>query len=162
MDKSVKHLMSIEVVSVNPEQTIHDALNEMRKHEIRHLPVVTRRKGKLVGLLSEGDVLLYLQKNGTALEVDERVLVGDAMSKEVVYCYPNSKVVNVAATMITAKIDSVPIIEPSTNKLVGIVTTTDLLDDMCLAFELNGGSVRPLKYNNPNNRLQKNVRLVGQ
>ncbi len=160
MNKKVKDVMTSEVVWVSPEVSLHDAFQKMRKNDIRHLPVISRKNKNIIGMLSEGDIILYLQKNGPSLEMDSRVLVGDAMSKDVVFCYPNSKAVNVAATMITAKIDSVPVIDAKTDHLVGIITTTDLLDEMCLRFELDGGNIRPLKYKNPNSRLQRNVTRV--
>lgn len=152
MGKVIKEIMTKDVVWVNPKQTLLDALNLIRKFNIRHLPVVDKNTKELVGLLSEGDIILYCQKKGEKLEVDTNITVSEAMSRNVIYCYPSSSMANVAATMISAKIDSIPVLEGKEKKLVGIVTTTDLLDELCLAEELNGENVWPLKYDNPNHR----------
>ena len=43
-------------LSIRPEQTLAEAHRLMRKHRIRHLPVVDR--GKLVGIVSQRDLML--------------------------------------------------------------------------------------------------------
>lgn len=54
---SVEEVMSGEVFSVNPEDEIDKALQAMRKHKIRRLPVVSK-EGELEGILSMNDVVL--------------------------------------------------------------------------------------------------------
>lgn len=152
MSKPVKRIMSSRVISVQEHQTLYEAYELMRQFDIRHLPVVERKTKKLNGLLSEGDILLHCNRRGEKLLVSNKILVGDVMSRDVVFCYPSSQVSNVAATMIAAKIDCIPVIEGENKKVIGIITTTDLLDEICINEELNGEQVRPFKYNNPNRR----------
>lgn len=154
MGRLVKDIMTNEVVWVHPEQSLFEALSLMRQFDIRHLPVIEQQSNKLIGLLSEGDIILFCQKRGEKLEVDSQIHIHEAMSKDVVYCFPLSKPTSVAATMIVAKIDSLPVLDPETKQILGIVTTTDLLDEMCVNEELNGESVWPFKYNNPNKRMK--------
>lgn len=48
-------IMTKRVVLISPEKDIFEALNKMRDHDVRHLPVVDGKK--LVGLLTLKDVL---------------------------------------------------------------------------------------------------------
>src|SRR5215210_5966691 len=52
----VKEVMSTDVVTVRPDQTVDDAVKLMSQHQVRRLPVV--ENGKLVGILALGDVAL--------------------------------------------------------------------------------------------------------
>jgi len=52
---AVREVMTSEVISVQPEQSIEECMTLMTSKHIRHLPVV--EKNKLVGLISIGDVV---------------------------------------------------------------------------------------------------------
>lgn len=52
---SVKEIMSTEVVSVNPSQSIDECMALMTNKRIRHLPVL--EGNRLVGIISIGDVV---------------------------------------------------------------------------------------------------------
>jgi signal-transduction protein with cAMP-binding, CBS, and nucleotidyltransferase domain len=54
-DTAVADIMTGDVVTVQPHQSLEDCLALMDQHRIRHLPVV--REGKPVGMLSTRDVL---------------------------------------------------------------------------------------------------------
>lgn len=51
----VKDIMASNVVTVEPEKDIYDALMLMKEHNVRQLPVIDR--GRLVGLLTIKDIL---------------------------------------------------------------------------------------------------------
>jgi len=53
--KKVKHIMTRKVVSINPDQRAADAAAIMVKRKFGALPVL--RKGKLVGIITETDIL---------------------------------------------------------------------------------------------------------
>ncbi len=55
IDRSVKEIMSHEIVRIGPEEDIYDALLLMNQADIRRLPVVS--KNELVGLLTDKDIL---------------------------------------------------------------------------------------------------------
>jgi CBS domain-containing protein len=54
-DTPVEDLMTCNVLTVSPTQTVEDCMNLMTDNRVRHLPVVEH--GKLVGVISIGDVV---------------------------------------------------------------------------------------------------------
>jgi acetoin utilization protein AcuB len=52
----VRDRMSSPAVTITPNTTLQNALNLMHEHRFRRLPVVDE-KGKLVGIVSERDLL---------------------------------------------------------------------------------------------------------
>jgi CBS domain-containing protein len=52
---SVSEIMTTDVVSVRPDQTIVDCMELMTERHIRHLPVLDA--GRVIGLISIGDVV---------------------------------------------------------------------------------------------------------
>lgn len=57
LNKSVRELMTSQVVTVGPDLAVITALSLMTKRRIRHLPVV--EGGKLTGFVSIGDLVKY-------------------------------------------------------------------------------------------------------
>ena len=62
----VRAVMTTNVITMAPDETIHDAVELMLRHRIGCVPVV--EDGKLVGLVSETDCLRYLAR---VLDVSE-------------------------------------------------------------------------------------------
>ncbi len=58
LDAPISDLMTENVISVTPEQTIDDCMILMTENRIRHLPVT--KAGRLVGLISIGDLVKEL------------------------------------------------------------------------------------------------------
>jgi CBS domain-containing protein len=54
-DTPVEKLMTSNVLTVSPTQTVDDCMNMMTDNRVRHLPVVDA--GRLVGVISIGDVV---------------------------------------------------------------------------------------------------------
>ena len=121
----VKNKMTRHIITVSPEDTLKEALDIMNDQEIRHLPVVNGTE--LVGILPERDVLAQAKFNdqGT-LEVPDTA-IGDVMTTSVETCGPDSKIADAATIMVEHKIDCLPVTDSKDN-LVGLITSTDLLD----------------------------------
>jgi CBS domain-containing protein len=60
LKRQVKNVMSSPLITVEPTESIQDALTLMLKHGVRRLPVVKQRR--LVGIVSERDVLRWVLK----------------------------------------------------------------------------------------------------
>jgi CBS domain-containing protein len=117
----VRDIMRRDPISVSETEDLALALQIMLWHEIRHLPVV--RDGRVVGLLSERDVLAhrYPEEGGRALTGK----VGDAMKHPVETIHPGAFVADAAARMSVQKIGALPVVDAGA--LVGMITTTDVL-----------------------------------
>lgn len=51
----ISEIMSTNIISVGPDDTIDICMQRMTSHDIRHLPVLER--GELIGILSIGDLV---------------------------------------------------------------------------------------------------------
>jgi acetoin utilization protein AcuB len=115
--------MTREVIVVIPELPLSAAWTLMERRRIRHLPVV--RGETLLGILSDRDVLLHARRGpGGQLDVP-RDPVGGLMTPSPVTCEPSTTVAELVHIMTERKIDAIPVV--SDDKLVGLVTSTDLL-----------------------------------
>lgn len=114
----IQDLMSRSVHTIGASLTLADAAKVMKKHKIRHLPVLD--SGALVGLLSDRDV----QVISSLSDLDPTcILVEDAMSQAPWTVGPTTPLVEVALHMAETKIGSAVVME--NDKVVGVFTTTD-------------------------------------
>jgi acetoin utilization protein AcuB len=120
--------MSRPVISVSPEEPINEVLAMFRKEHIRRAPVM--KEGKLVGIVSERDLLNASPSSATTLSVWElnylisKVRVKDVMSKKVITVDKDTPIEEAARIMADKKIGGLPV--TSGEKVVGIITETDL------------------------------------
>lgn len=128
--KLVHDIMTGKVTTLNHDAKLLEAVLLMRSSGYRHLPVVNG--GRLVGLLSDRDVQRASPSMFAKMTPDEynRIFettpVEKVMAREPVAVTPKTPVAEVVQMMHEQKFGSVPVVEED-NKLVGIVTTTDLL-----------------------------------
>ena len=119
MNTTVQSYMSETIHSIGGEQMLSVAHEMMRKHGIRHLPVL--HGGKLVGLVSERDlrfVEALRDVNTDSIRVD------DAMATNVYCVSPDMPLAQVASHMAKFKCGSAVVMQ--SEKVVGILTTVDL------------------------------------
>jgi acetoin utilization protein AcuB len=120
--------MSRPVISVTPDMPINDVLAMFRKEHIRRAPVV--KDGKLVGIVSERDLLNASPSSVTTLSVWElnylisKVTVKNVMTKKVVTVDQDTPIEEAARIMADKKIGGVPVMSGS--NVVGVITETDL------------------------------------
>jgi acetoin utilization protein AcuB len=130
--------MSAPVISVLPTMPIAEALNLMRRENIRRAPVI--QDGKLVGIISETDLLNASPSQATSLSVWElnyllsKVTVKDVMTGKVLTVTEDTPVEDAACIMIDNKIGGLPVVRGA--EVVGIITETDLFK---VLTELMGG-----------------------
>jgi CBS domain-containing protein len=65
----VEEVASHELVTVEPEQDLDEALALMARHQVRRLPVV--EEGRLVGMLAQADVALEAKEKKVGETVEE-------------------------------------------------------------------------------------------
>ncbi len=125
----VKDRMSYPVITIHPEMPIQDALNLMHKESVRRLPVVDK-KGQLIGIVAEKDLLHASPSDATSLSVWEvtyllsKVTVEGIMAIDVITVTEDTPIEEAALIMADSKIGGLPVVRDS--ELVGIITETDL------------------------------------
>ncbi len=134
----VCQLMSRNVVTVGPSDSCLEAVARMHRARVRHLPVVDAM-GDLIGVVTDRDLRHHLfdprvlKEIGT-IAVDrllKAVPVSDVMSSPVLSAEFDDDVVEVARIMLEDKVGSLPVVE--NGRVVGIVTETDILRQICRA-----------------------------
>jgi acetoin utilization protein AcuB len=128
------------VICVRPEATLGNAYELMRENAIRHLPVLDGTR--LVGIISDRDLLMF----GNPVSDDElsfpTLPVSRLMSKDLVTATPETTLAEAAASMLQARLDSLPIVAAD-GALVGLVTTSDFLE---LASNTGGSEPLPFRF----------------
>ena len=125
----IRERMSASPVTIAADTPITEALRIMRQSEVRRLPVL-EPSGRLVGIVSEKDLLYASPSPATSLSIYEmqymlsRLLVSELMTKDVITIGPNTPVEEAARIMADHKIGGLPVMEG--DRLVGIITETDL------------------------------------
>lgn len=108
--------MVVDPVTLEPEQTIAQAIETMRRFNISGLPVITR-KGKLVGILTNRD--LRFQK-------DLRLKVSDIMTKENLVTVPEKVTLEEAKDLLQKhRIEKLLVVDKQKN-LKGLITVKDI------------------------------------
>ena len=129
--------MTHPVVYVSPDMPIQDALQLMKKENIRRVPVV--KDGKLVGIVSDKDLLNASPSQATSLSVWElhyllsKITVSEVMTKGVIVVSEDTPIEEAARIMADNKIGGLPVMRGS--GVVGIITETDIFR---LMLELTG------------------------
>jgi CBS domain-containing protein len=139
--------MSVDVITVEADAPASVARASMRRHRIRHLVVVEGER--LVGIVSERDLG---GTRGAASRRDRSVR--DLMAADPVSATPSTTLRQAANLMRGRTVGCLLVVEDG--RLVGIVTTTDLLD------QLGRGATRPtVRIERPPLRRPPGTGLVG-
>ncbi|NJP36976.1 CBS and ACT domain-containing protein [Alkalicoccus luteus] len=109
----IEEVMQKNVITITTDESVTVAAAKMKKHDVRHLPVVD--VDGIEGVLSNRDV------RGA-----ESGSVSDYMTRNVHTCLPGDFVEDAAHQMLENKIHCLPVVDPYEN-VIGILTDTDLL-----------------------------------
>jgi len=120
---NVSELMTREVVTIDKDRKLSDALELMEKHRISRLVVVNR--GAIVGMITDKDVLEVMGSSRYAKKLPSSLHVSTAMSRGVITIGRDTHISEAARIMLEHRIKSLPVVND--DSLVGIITTTDLL-----------------------------------
>ncbi len=135
----VRELMTSKPVVIAPEMPVPDALSLMRGRKIHQLPVVDN-KGKLVGIVTEQDLLHASASSVSTLSVWElptllsKITVAMVMVKNVATINEDTPVEEAARVMADMGIGCLPVM--GKDAMVGLVTKSDLFRAF---MELLGG-----------------------
>src|SRR5512136_2127797 len=126
----IRERMTRSPVLCTPDMRVSDAFDLMKKQRIRRMPVVDKN-GKLVGIVSDKDLLRVTPSPATTLSAYEipyllsKVKVSDVMTKKVITVAEDTPIEDAARIMVDNKIGGLPVVNES-NTVVGIITETDI------------------------------------
>ena len=133
----ISMIMTSPVVTLKKNDNLEKAEKLFKKHHIRHIPVVT--EDVVVGMLSYTD-LLRLSFADVTDNVDEDAdalvynmfTIKQVMKKNIITVSSSNSIKEVAEILATKEFHALPVVD--NNKLVGIVTTTDLIKYLLKQF----------------------------
>ena len=134
-------LLKRNVISINQDDTVYDAINILSEKKIGALPVLNDQN-KLCGMLSERDII---QKISNDKKIDfSHTQIKSIMTTKVITCNENTES-NVLMTIMTNnKIRHIPIIEK--NSLIGIVSIGDVVKRLLEKFNLENAELKSWLY----------------
>jgi len=138
----IKEKMQKNPITISPEASFYEARAIIRDKGIRHLPVVDRDH-RLVGLVTDNDIRGAAPSDATSLSVHElHYLLGKL--KVSAFMTPKNKLITITPETIIEraaqllhehKVGCLPVVEG--DKLIGIITETDILSHFVDLFGLN-------------------------
>lgn len=120
---NVSDIMTRQLVTLKESDDLALADSIFHLGKVRHLPVV--KNGRLVGLLTQRDLLRAYIPRGEMLGASG--LAGDHMRKDVAKVQPGTPLRRALRLMLRNKYGCLPVVNPRTQKLVGIVTEADMV-----------------------------------
>ncbi|MGK7933697.1 MAG: CBS domain-containing protein [Microcystaceae cyanobacterium] len=150
MAKTVAEVMTPNPIMVTPQTPLQDAIKLLAEKRISGLPVIDE-SSKLVGVISESDLMwketgvdsppyvmfldsiIYLQNPARHEKEVHKALgqtVKDAMSEKPITIKPEESLKQAAHLMHEKKVRRLPVIEPESKEVIGIITQGDIIRTM--------------------------------
>jgi CBS domain-containing protein len=126
---SVAEWMTTPVITVEPNTPLKTAHELMKQYAIRRLPVV--RNGRLVGIVTIGDVREAEPSDATSLSIWElnylwdQLTVEQIMSHKVITIKAEDSILEAARLMLEHKISGLPVVNAQ-GTIAGILTESDI------------------------------------
>lgn len=111
--------MERNLVTIDRKTTIQEAISLMKKHSIRHLPVI--EEGRLVGLVTEGDM-----RQVFVASLIEELSIDDVMIKDPITVKVDTEIDDAARVIYYNKIGGLPVVDEGQG-LLGIITVADIM-----------------------------------
>ena len=133
-------------ITVYPDLPVAEALNQMREKGIRRFPVLDRKTSKLIGIVTEKELLYASPSPATSLSIHEinyllsKLTVERVMTANPVTVREDTPIEEAARIMIDNKIGALPVMRGDV--LVGIITETDLFGTFIELFAAREEGVR--------------------
>ncbi|MCB0461847.1 MAG: CBS domain-containing protein [Flavobacteriaceae bacterium] len=133
----VSTIMTKDVITLNHSDTLENAELLFKKHKIRHIPVVSG--DNIIGMLSYTDLLrisfadaVYEDEQEIDTVVYNMFTIEQVMAKNLISVNADTTIKEVAEILAKKEFHALPVTDG--NKLVGIVTTTDLINYLIEQF----------------------------
>lgn len=127
----VGYRMTKNPVTVPSEMSIGDAEALMREKKVHRFPVIDK-KGELIGIVSQSDLLNARPSSATSLSIWEvtyvlsQIKVGEVMSRKIITVDDDCPIEDAARLMRQHAIGGLPVLR--NGRLAGIITESDIFD----------------------------------
>lgn len=161
----IKDIMSREVVVIDKDQNIHDALKIMKKRKVSRLPVINTNENnqkELVGVITEKDIALRLGSSKYGNLAPSHFYISTVMTPDPITIESNKTIETAAKIMLDNKIGGLPVVDDG--EIMGMVTKTDFIKT-CQGIPYNNMLVKDrmktdLMTVNPQDRLVHARRMI--
>lgn len=135
--EKVESVMTKDVQTVNITNSLKEANELFNKYRIRHIPVVSG--DKLIGILSQTDILRISFGNtfgddqgGSDEAIFDMLSINQVMKHSPETLSPEDTIKDAAEVFAKREFHALPVVEG--DKLVGIITTTDIINYFIAQF----------------------------
>ncbi len=133
----ISMIMTEDVITLNRNDSLDKAKRLFNQYRIRHIPVV--EDSAIIGMLSYSDLLRLSfaditndDDNDADVMVYNMFTINQVMKKKIVVVSPSNSIKEVAKILATKEFHALPVV--NNNQLVGIITTTDLINYLLEQF----------------------------
>jgi len=126
----ISRIMTKDVITLTLDDSLFNAEKLFKKHRIRHIPVVGN--DRIIGMLSLTDLLRisfvdsYNDEQTIDTAIYNMLTISQVMANNPKKVPSNSTIKDVASLLASREFHALPVVD--NERLVGIVTTTDLLN----------------------------------
>lgn len=132
-EQEIRYWMSTPAITVNLAEPVSEALALMREYRVRRLPVVIDT-GELRGIITLGDIRGADVLNAAGMtpsdiaEALRHIKVYEIMTRHPWTVTPETGLREAAMLMLVHKIGGLPVVEDGENRVLGMVTESDLFE----------------------------------
>lgn len=126
----VRDAMSSNPIVIDADASLGEAFDILQANSIRHLPVV--KGGALVGMVSDRDLRSLMPRIADAKTLERLMArydspVSSVMATDVETVHAEQDLNESIDVMLEMKVGALPVIDPSTNEVEGILSYIDIL-----------------------------------
>ncbi len=126
----IERRMTLNPVTATPDMSVGEASELMKKEKVHRLPVLDKDK-KLIGVISEKDILYASPSPASSLSIHEmayllsKLTVKKIMTKNPVSITKDTTIEEAARLMVDQDLSCLPVVD-NDNRLLGIVSKSDM------------------------------------
>ncbi|UTN05354.1 CBS domain-containing protein [Flavobacterium bizetiae] len=125
----ISHIMTKSVVTVNENDDLRKVVEKLKKHNIRHIPVI--RNKEVIGIISRTDInrltfgALFEGQEGADEAILDMLTIAQVMTAKPKTISSTTIIRDSAEIFVKEEFHALPVVD--NGELKGIVTTTDIL-----------------------------------
>jgi acetoin utilization protein AcuB len=142
----VHERMTHHPLTVHPDLPVAEAIRLMREEGVNRFPVMERKTNKLIGIVTEKELLYASPSPATSLSIHEinyllaKLTIEKVMSTDLITVGEDTPIEEAARIMVDNDVSALPVMRGST--MVGIITETDLFKTFIELFAAREEGVR--------------------